>query len=129
MLLLVVHHVFGDSEMQSISRSFLGQFLVLSISGLLSILFLNGCSKQASTPHPGSQKAVVCLSCHGADGNGGPDPAVPKLANQSYPYLISAMKSYADGRRNHEPMKTFVAGLSEADIQDIAGFYSSQRAR
>ncbi len=114
--------------MQSISQRLPRRIALYSVTGLGLLLGLYGWTELASAPQPAAQKAVVCLSCHGADGNG-PDPALPKLANQNPAYLMDAMKSYADGRRNHEAMKTFVAGLSEADIQDIAAFYSSQQAR
>jgi cytochrome c553 len=117
-----------DFMRQSISRRLPHRIALYSVIGLAPLLGGIGCSERASTAQPGAQKAVVCLACHGADGNG-PDPAVPKLANQNLAYLANAMKSYADGRRNHESMKTFVAGLSEADIRDIAAFYSSQPAR
>lgn len=109
-----------------------GIFLLAATSTfpVLGLFFLlaSGCTETPTPTKPGALKAVVCLSCHGADGNG-PDPAMPKLANQNQAYLIDSMKAYADGRRNHELMRTFVAGLSEEDIVHIADFYSTNRCR
>jgi len=74
-------------------------------------------------------KAIVCMSCHGLEGEGvgdGRNGGAPILAGQYSGYLVDAMHAYADGRRKHDVMRSFVAGLSESDIQDLADFYSSQ---
>jgi cytochrome c553 len=71
---------------------------------------------------------AACFSCHGKNGVA-QSPMMPKLAGQNRLYLIDAMKSYADGRRDHPTMKSFVAGLTEQEMEDIASFYASQRPR
>ena len=40
--------------------------------------------------------------------------------------LIEATKAYKSGARNHAQMKALVAGLSDADIQDIEAYYAAQ---
>jgi|TARA_B100000315_G_C14579027_1_gene589469 cytochrome c553 len=97
---------------------------------LVCILLISGCSESPGKPKsvagPGQEKAVVCMSCHGATGNDH-SPGTPKLAGQDYEYLVDSMKAYADGRRTHELMKTFVAGLTDEDLADLAGFYSANK--
>jgi cytochrome c553 len=103
-------------------------FLALPIGMLLIAGVSLGLRGKSLPPDPGAAKAVVCLACHGADGNT-KDPETPKLANQNRAYLIDAMKAYSDGRRNHELMGAFVAGLSEEDLVEIATFYASRPPR
>ena len=100
------------------------------LSGVLLIgCMVSGCKNgQDTKASPGEKKTAACFSCHGK--NGIPkSPNMPKLAGQNRVYLIDAMKSYADGRRDHPLMKSFVTGLSEQDLEDIASFYASQRPR
>jgi len=40
-----------------------------------------------------------CASCHGADGRGDAQDAVPRLAGQHYGYLVRQMYDAVDGRR------------------------------
>ena len=90
--------------------------------------FLSGCeSKSNGKVMVGKKKTAVCRSCHGEYGDA-VDP-IPKLAGQNKQYLVGAMKAYANGRRNHPSMKSFVAGLNEQDLEDIATFYSKKRDR
>lgn len=102
----------------------LGLVLVFSFQ----LPYLSGCeSKSNEKVVVGKKKTAVCRSCHGEYGDA-VDP-IPKLAGQNKQYLLGAMKAYADGRRDHPSMKSFVAGLNEQDLEDIATFYSKNRAR
>jgi cytochrome c553 len=72
----------------------------------------------------GQQKSATCVACHGADGIG-VQPIYPNLAGQQEEYLVSSAKAYRDGERNNDMMKMFVVNLSDADIEDLAAYYSS----
>ncbi|MBV1907496.1 MAG: cytochrome c [Pseudomonadales bacterium] len=85
-------------------------------------------SEQRVVESKGRQKSTACISCHGLAGEGHVQGA-PILAGQIRDYLIVAMQSYADGRRKHDLMQSFVSGLSDEDMQDLADFYSSQKRR
>ena len=39
------------------------------------------------------------------------------------------MNAYKDGRRKHDVMKTFAAGVSDSDLSNMALFYALQTAR
>jgi len=74
----------------------------------------------------------VCAACHGADGNS-PTPANPKLASQVPEYLqkqLANFKPAAENRAERENpiMGGMVAGLSTADMRDVAAYYAAQRA-
>ncbi|MDO7596781.1 MAG: cytochrome c [Pseudomonadota bacterium] len=75
----------------------------------------------------GKAKTALCASCHGADGI-----AVmgmyPNLAGQNEAYLISALTAYRGKQRNGGMaaiMQMQAANLSDADIEDIAAYFSS----
>lgn len=73
----------------------------------------------------GRVKAETCLGCHGIKTayNAYPSFKVPKLGGQHAAYLVSAMKSYKDGLRDHETMYGNVESLSEQDMLDIAAYF------
>lgn len=73
----------------------------------------------------GMLKGQTCLGCHGVVNynNVYPTYHVPKLGGQHAGYLITAMKAYKSGARDHATMFANVADLSEQDMQDIAVYF------
>lgn len=67
-----------------------------------------------------------CAACHGADGNGGPDPHVPKLAGQSLPYLYWEVRAFKENVRRSDVMTPNAADLAYDDIADVATYLSRQ---
>ena len=76
----------------------------------------------------GKTKAVVCSACHGIDGNS-INPLWPNLAGQHAAYLAKQMKAFRSGERKDPVMGPMAAGLSDADIDDLAAFYASQKPK
>ncbi len=72
----------------------------------------------------GKAKAAPCAGCHGADGIA-TKADYPNLAGQNAAYLVTAMKAYKDGSRNHAVMKAMVSGLGDADMENVAAYYES----
>ena len=75
----------------------------------------------------GKTKAALCAACHGAEGIA-VSPLYPNLAGQNEPYLISSLKAYRDKQRNGglaSLMQPQAANLSDADIDNIAAYFSS----
>ena len=66
-----------------------------------------------------------CSHCHGAGGYS-TTPGVPRLAGQSEPYLIVAMKEYQEGIRKDSTMEAMAYGLSLIEIKAIAAYYAQQ---
>jgi cytochrome c553 len=87
---------------------------------MLTITSLSG-NGIAGDAAAGKAKAAACNGCH-MPGN----PAAPALAAMPEPYLIEATKAYKNGARNHAQMTALVAGLSDADIQDISAYYAAE---
>jgi cytochrome c553 len=73
----------------------------------------------------GRTAAQACSICHGADGNV-TDADMPTLAGQDAVYLAASLKAYAQGQRDHTPMVTATAELSDAEIDAMAAFYAEQ---
>lgn len=78
-------------------------------------------------PAAGEPLSAVCGGCHGAHGVSG-DSATPSLAGQDPRYLVDAIKAYRTTRKR-EKMRLYVTGLGEAEIRNIAAFYSVQKSK
>lgn len=72
------------------------------------------------------QKAALCVACHGADGVG-PVGQYPTLAGQHADYLARTLLDYKNGARKNPVMAGFVTDLSDADIRELAAYYSKQK--
>lgn len=94
--------------------------MAVCLSALLSV------NAFAGSAAAGKQKATTCQACHGADGNS-QSPEFPKLAGQYQDYIIHALHAYKNGTRKNPIMKGFAANLSDADIADLAAYFSSQK--
>jgi len=86
-------------------------------------------AKTAAAPIAGDAKAgkvladTECKACHGLEG-GSVAPGVPHLAAQDEGYLLSALKAYKEGKRNHAALKVIAERLSEAEIRNLAAYYA-----
>mgnify|MGYP003625907811 CR=1 FL=1 len=69
--------------------------------------------------------ASTCTACHGADGVS-VNPQWPNLAGQNADYLAAQLTAFRDGERENLAMAPFVASLSDADIRELAIWYSVQ---
>ena len=72
----------------------------------------------------GKAKAAACAACHGANGVSN-NPAWPSLAGQQKDYLLAALKAYKDGTRKNEMMAGMAKGLSDADMEALALYFSN----
>jgi cytochrome c553 len=74
----------------------------------------------------GRQKSQVCAACHGADGNS-VTSVIPSLAGQPRQFIVTALYMFREGRRVNEVMTPFAAKLTNADLNDLAQYFSSQK--
>jgi len=74
----------------------------------------------------GKAKSATCLACHGANGIG-TQPIYPNLAGQKEAYLAKQIKAFKDGVRSDPTMNAMVAALTDADIANLAAYYSSMK--
>ena len=83
-------------------------------------------ARASSTPPPPG--IAVCQACHATDFLGAPQAdgmAAPRLAGQSYEYLVESMRRFAEGeRKNNAIMTKMMAAMSPADRQAMARYLS-----
>lgn len=102
--------------------------LKLSVSRcvLVTLLFFQFSALWAADAAQGKIKAQPCVTCHGIHGIS-TSPEIPNLAGQKQAYLQNAIKQYRDGVRKHAMMNTFAKPLGDADIANIAAFFSEMK--
>ena len=81
-------------------------------------------SVNAADAAAGKAKAAVCAACHGAAGVS-PNPLWPNLAGQKDQYMIKQLKAFRDGIRKDPLMSAQAAPLTDADIENLAAYFSS----
>lgn len=69
-----------------------------------------------------------CDRCHGVNGNS-TDPRTPAIAAQRGDYLQKALRAYQGGQRKSSAMGPMSSALSDSDVDDLAAFYTRQKAR
>ena len=77
----------------------------------------------AGDAEAGKAKAASCAGCHGANGVSS-NPMWPNLAGQQSGYLAKQMKAFRDGTRTDPMMSPMAKPLTDADIYNIAAYYS-----
>jgi len=94
--------------------------LNLSVAGLFSTLASVSFAGDAAA---GKAKSMTCAGCHGANGISN-NPMWPNLAGQKQAYLASSLQMYRDGRRVNAMMSAMAKNLTDADIANLAAYYS-----
>jgi sulfide dehydrogenase cytochrome subunit len=92
-------------------------------------LWLIACPDLPSRLHAEPAFLDECAECHGVRGMGGEDPMVPVIAGIPAGHVEEAIYAYVDGARNcvRVPrMCETVAGLTEAEVTEIAEYFASQ---
>jgi cytochrome c553 len=80
----------------------------------------------AATLEEGEHLSSACAGCHGEKGVS-PDPAAtPGLAGQDAPYIVAAVRAYANGGRTHAGMKGVAGKISADDLEKVAAYYADQ---
>jgi cytochrome c553 len=69
-------------------------------------------------------RTLQCQSCHGKDGLSKVAGA-PNLAGQPVDYLVAALGAYRSGERKNDMMSTIAQPLKDADIADVAAYFSA----
>ena len=72
----------------------------------------------------GKVKAATCAGCHGANGISAA-PAYPNLAGQKEAYIVKQLKAFKSKTRTDPTMNAMVAPLSDADMANVAAYFSS----
>ena len=90
----------------------------------LAMLSFAATAQAAGDAEAGKAKAAACAACHGVNGVS-MNPIWPNLAGQKDQYLIMQMKAFRDGTRQNPMMSPMAVALTDADIENLAAYYSS----
>ena len=71
--------------------------------------------------------AATCANCHGTNGKAVEGSAVVTLAGLPKDYIVAQMKAYKDGTRPATIMHQLAKGYSDAQIDQIAGYFAAQK--
>src|SRR5688572_33139320 len=100
---------------------------------VVGLIFVAAPSLAQDAAKAQSIAAQVCAACHAADGNS-IGPANPKIAGQVPEYLHKQLVDFkAQGgkkpARENAVMTGMVANLSDADMKNLAAYYSGQKLK
>lgn len=93
------------------------------------VIALSSVAQAGGDPEAGKAKSLVCAGCHGADGNSMANPEWPNLAGQHASYIEKQLSEFKSGARQDPIMMGQVAMLNEADMANLAAYFSSQKVK
>ena len=97
------------------------------LRALLAAFILVAASNEAlADAEAGRVKAEPCFACHGPGGNS-TQAAYPSLAEQPKQFIVSALYQFREGKRVNPLMSPMAANLSNADLNDLAAYFSAQK--
>lgn len=91
---------------------------------LAACVLMLGPPALAGDPVAGREAARQCMACHGLDGVAR-QPDAGNLAGQSEIYLRNQLEAFRSGERRQPQMNVIAEGLSDAEIADLAAWYSA----
>jgi cytochrome c553 len=95
-------------------------------TGLVVALALTCAQPALATDMPTKPVRLgLCAACHGETGMA-QIPGAPNLAGQKLDYLRKALKDYRDGSRDVPLMRAAIGPVSDADLDQLARWYSAQ---
>jgi len=90
---------------------------------LAGSLGLAGTAQAAGDAAAGKDKSAACAMCHGPDGQG--TQMAPRLAGLDPASFVQALNDYRSGKKDNAMMKAQASSLSDADMANLAAYYSS----
>lgn len=71
--------------------------------------------------------AATCANCHGTNGKAQDGSAVVSLAGLPRDYIVAQMAAFKSGARSATVMHQLAKGYSDAQIEQIAGYFAAQK--
>lgn len=110
----LLSRVTGKTDKKMIAR-------ILVFLSILSLVVST--TAHAADAKAGRKKAQMCAACHGIDGIS-KMPMAPNIAGSPAMYLEKQIKAFRSEERKDETMNVVAKPLSDADIADLAAWYS-----
>ncbi len=96
------------------------------VSGLMLGVSVHAQAEDAALKSAQQTVNNVCAACHAADGNS-VISVNPKLAGQHPEYLEKQLTEFKSGKRANAVMSGMASTLSEAEMKEIATYFSSKK--
>jgi len=97
---------------------------------LLALVLAAACTSAGAQPadaEQGRNLAAACATCHGTNGaNAG---GLPDLAGQPRDRLSQQLRDLASGKRPATIMHQISKGYTDSQVDALAGFFASQKAK
>ena len=94
-------------------------------ASLLALLLAGAGVASAQEPAQTRLLAANCANCHGTDGRS--QGGMPALAGLSKPYIVQQMQDFKSGKRVATIMHQLAKGYTDAEIDALAGYFSTQK--
>jgi cytochrome c553 len=94
-------------------------------AALLALGAGNALAQDASKALHLKALAATCANCHGTGGRAIEGSAVPGLAGMPAAYFSEQMKAFKSGARQATVMHQLSKGYSEAQIEQLAAYFSA----
>lgn len=91
---------------------------------LLVVIFGLNCVGHAADLEAGKRASATCIGCHGETGVS-TNSLWPNLAGQKKDYLVKQLNAFRSGERKDVMMAPMAQMLSEADVENVASYFSS----
>ena len=90
----------------------------------LALLCLAGFSYAAEyDPLQGKMLSLSCVSCHGTDGKS--EAVMPSIAGMDKTAMYQILLEYKNGKRTGTMMPKHAKGFSDAELEQIAYYFSN----
>lgn len=86
-----------------------------------------GASAQAPDALYVRSLAATCANCHGTNGYTAAGSAVPGLAGMPREYMLRQLAAFREGSRPATVMHQIAKGYSQAQLDQIAGYFAAQK--
>lgn len=103
------------------------KFQPIAVLSVLCGMYLSTPAFAEGSAEAGQAKSATCVACHGVDGNS-VNPEWPSIAGQHPDYIVKQLKAFKNGDRQNVLMTPMATTLSEADMADLAAYFSKQTA-
>ena len=104
---------------------FLLRYTAAALTAAAAFFVASGQHARAADMAAAEQKAAVCAACHGDKGNS-TMPAIPSIAGQPRQFIATQLIMFRQGNRKDPQMSPMAASLSNADINELAAYFSAQ---
>ncbi len=101
----------------------------------LALALASAAQAQTAPPNPASERlnlralAATCAQCHGTDGRAQAGSSVVSLAGLKKDYIVEQMQAFKSGKRPATIMHQLSKGYSDAQIEQVAGYFAAQAAK